>query len=110
LRPSHEPDLQDKVHIVNDYRGGRYGFVSSHAANSFALAMLISLLVRKRRWVALFFLWAILVSYSRIYLGVHYPGDIFGGALVGIMCAYIVFKAMQYLPCSYRPLLGKSEM
>jgi len=109
LRPSHEPALRDKVYIVNDYRGGKYGFVSSHAANTFALAMLMSLLVRKRRWVVLFFLWAFLVSYSRIYLGVHYPGDILGGALVGMVCAYIVFRAMQYLPRSYRPSLGKYE-
>jgi undecaprenyl-diphosphatase len=109
LRPSHEPALRDKVYIVNDYRGGKYGFVSSHAANTFALAMLMSLLVRKRRWVVLFFLWAFLVSYSRIYLGVHYPCDILGGALVGMVCAYIVFRAMQYLPCSYRPSLGKYE-
>ncbi|MGC8823743.1 MAG: phosphatase PAP2 family protein [Bacteroidales bacterium] len=103
LRPSHKPTLQDKVHIVNNYRGGKYGFVSSHAANTFALALFMSLLIRRRRWTFLFFLWAFLVSYSRIYLGVHYPGDIIGGAMVGMGCAYLVFLGMQYLPPSLRP-------
>lgn len=103
LRPSHEPALQDRVHIVNNYRGGKYGFVSSHAANTFALALFLSLLIRRRLWSVLFFLWAFLVSYSRIYLGVHYPGDIIGGAIVGMGCAYLVYLAIQYLPSSLNP-------
>ncbi|HOK51438.1 MAG: phosphatase PAP2 family protein [Bacteroidales bacterium] len=108
LRPSHEPSLQHRVHIVNDYRGGKYGFVSSHAANSFALAMFLSLLFKRRRWIILFFLWAFLVSYSRIYLGVHYPGDIVGGALVGIGCSLIVFWGLRHLPGSYRLMENQS--
>lgn len=86
LRPSHEPHLANTIHILKDYRGGQYGFVSNHASNVFALAMYLSLIVRKKWFVLSIFAWAVLVSYSRIYLGVHYPGDILGGALLGAGC------------------------
>jgi undecaprenyl-diphosphatase len=97
LRPSHEQTLQKNIHLLKDengnlYRGGKYGFASSHAANSFGLAMLIFLIFKKRwQYVSGMFLWAFLVSYSRIYLGVHYPLDILAGALVGIITASLVF-------------------
>ena len=91
LRPCHEPELEGLVHIVNGKCGGRYGFVSSHAANSFGIAS-ISLLIIKRRWFAFSILfWASLVSYSRIYLGVHYPGDVIGGAILGIFAGLFVY-------------------
>lgn len=91
-RPSHEPKISANVHIVNDYRGGAYGFASSHAANTFGLAMLLYLGFRRRwRYVAFLFLWAAFVSYSRIYLGVHYPLDIVVGALVGMLGATLVY-------------------
>jgi len=87
LRPTHDPLLSDKIHIINNYKGGMYGFVSSHAANVFALAAFISRLkipvnfpLMKILWT-----WAVVVSFSRIYLGVHFPGDIIGGAVVGIL-------------------------
>jgi undecaprenyl-diphosphatase len=87
LRPSQEPHLQAMVHIVNNYRGGTYGFYSSHASNSFALAFfLIILASRKHVYVIpISLLYALLTSYSRIYLGVHYPGDILAGAIMGIL-------------------------
>ncbi|MBN2486774.1 MAG: phosphatase PAP2 family protein [Bacteroidales bacterium] len=91
LRPSNAPELEGLVHIVNGYRGGRYGFVSSHAANSFALAVFLSVLFKKKWFTLSIFLWALLVSYSRIYLGVHYPGDILGGALLGAFSALLVY-------------------
>jgi len=85
LRPCHEPALAGLVHLVNDRCGGNYGFISSHAANSFDLATSLSLLLGKRikyfTWLVL--LWAAMVSYSRIYLGVHYPGDVIVGAIWG---------------------------
>ncbi len=90
LRPTHDPSLQHIVHVVNGYRGGLYGFVSSHAANLFGIATLISLVARNRgTWVAMM-AWAAIVSYSRIYLGVHYPGDVAGGIVIGVGAALAV--------------------
>ena len=84
LRPSNpENPLSAMALLVDGYRGGTYGFPSCHSANSFALATFISLLVRRPRIVAFIFLWAIANSYTRLYLGVHYPGDLLAGALVG---------------------------
>ena len=91
LRPTRNPSLEGLVHIVNGYMGGKYGFVSSHAANTFGFALLSSLLLRERVYVVLVFLWAIVTSYSRIYLGVHYPLDIIGGILVGFSVALLCF-------------------
>lgn len=91
LRPTHDPDLQNIVHVVNGYRGGLYGFVSSHAANLFGIATLISLVLRNRgSWLTMM-AWAAIVAYSRIYLGVHYPGDILGGTVIGVGVAFLVF-------------------
>ncbi len=93
LRPCHNPDLAGLVHQVNGKCGGLYGFISSHASNTFATAIFISLLFQ-RKWIWIGMLgWASFVSYTRIYLGVHYPGDITGGAIwggfVGLVFYYI---------------------
>lgn len=95
LRPSHDPELANQVRLVNDYRGGMYGFVSSHASNTFAVAFIVSLLLPQRWLVVVLFTWAALVSYSRIYLGVHYPFDIIGGALLGIALGGVAFWLIQ---------------
>ncbi len=90
LRPSNlENELHDLVHIVDDYRGGRYGFPSSHAANTFSLAVFMVCLYRCR--VISFFMvfWALLNCYTRLYLGVHYPGDILAGAVLGTLLAVV---------------------
>jgi undecaprenyl-diphosphatase len=93
LRPTHDPALDGLVHTVNGYRGGKFGFASSHAANTFGLAVLLGLLLRNHyRHIGWLFLWAALVSFTRIYLGVHYPGDILVGALVGLTCGYVVYR------------------
>lgn len=91
-RPCHESSLQGLVHMVNGYCGGMYGFVSSHAANSFNIAFLSLMLIR-RKWFTVFIItWAAAVGYSRIYLGVHYPGDVLCGALLGTLIGWGVYK------------------
>lgn len=90
-RPSHVNELSNLIHLVNEYHGGRYGFVSNHAANFFGLATFLSLIFRNKTATFALCCWALLISYSRIYLGVHYPGDILGGAILGVLAAFAVF-------------------
>lgn len=92
-RPCHNLILQSHVHLINNSCGGLYGFVSSHAANSMALAAFVFMLIGKEtKWIALLILaWCLLVAYSRIYLGTHYPADIMGGWITGFVMAWIIF-------------------
>ena len=89
LRPSN-PDnpISDLVHIVNGYRGGAYGFPSCHAANSFALAVFAAGLLKRRSFSFFIIIWALINCYSRIYLGVHYPGDLIVGSIIGAVIGY----------------------
>lgn len=92
LRPSCiDNPLSEITHTVNGYHGGRFGFPSCHAANSFALASFLSLFYRS--WKARCFIigWSLLLCWSRIYLGVHYPGDIAGGIIVGGICGCLMY-------------------
>jgi undecaprenyl-diphosphatase len=95
LRPTHEPQLKEQVHVVNEYRGGQYSFFSAHASTNFAIALYLILLMKRRyRWlVPVLLVYASIMAYSRIYLGVHYPGDILVGAAYGCLLA-IIFSAL----------------
>ncbi len=92
LRPTHDPELKDFIKTVKDYTGGKFGFVSSHAANTMGLAVFTSLLFRNKAFSVFIILWSVAVGYSRVYLGVHYPGDVLGGFILGALLAFIVYK------------------
>jgi undecaprenyl-diphosphatase len=103
LRPCHNPEIQHMVHTVNNKCGGKFGFVSSHAANTFALAGYLSL-VFKNKWFSTFIIfWAAMVSYSRVYLGVHYPADILGGAMLGLLLGYLVYQLFIWIQRRWFP-------
>ena len=93
-RPCHNEAIKDLVYLPNGHCGGAYGFISSHACNTFALAVFITHILKryykKIAWVM--FIWASLVAYSRIYMGVHYPGDVVVGAIVGMLVGFIISK------------------
>lgn len=98
LRPANlNNPLSSFVHVVNGYRGGRYGFPSCHAANTFALAVFMSLVIRHKWFTVMMFSWTFVVSYSRMYLGVHYFGDLFCGATIGSLFAVLFYYLQNYL-------------
>lgn len=96
LRPTHHPDFENFVSIVRGYRGGQYGFVSNHAANAFGVSVFFMLLFKYRPLTIATFTWAIVNSYSRIYLGVHFVSDIIGGAILGTAVGISIFCLYQY--------------
>lgn len=100
LRPCYDPEISDQVHLLKGC-GGQYGFASSHASNSFAIAIFCWLLLKEHmKYIWLLIPWAALVAYSRVYLGVHYPGDILMGALIGlgvaVLMCYLLEKMSKY--------------
>lgn len=98
LRPAN-PDnpISSLVHIVNDYRGGAYGFPSCHAANTFAFAAFACFAFRWRVWAVVgLYGWAVLNCWSRMYLGVHYPSDLIVGALIGTASGVLIFLALRW--------------
>lgn len=97
FRPTHTPDIEALVHTVRGYRGGLYGTVSAHSAISFAVAFFTSRLFRTRWYTVAIYLWALLVVYSRMYLGVHFPMDILFGALLGTLLGWGAFRVYKKL-------------
>ncbi|MDE6079995.1 MAG: phosphatase PAP2 family protein [Duncaniella sp.] len=95
LRPSN-PDnpLSACITLVDGYRSGRYGFPSSHAANTIGLATMLSLVMRRRWFTGAIFVWAVIVCYSRLYLGVHYPTDLLAGGCLGAAIALTCYMLL----------------
>ncbi len=102
-RPSWQPELTDTIHLVDGRRGGEFGFVSTHTAYAFAVAVFAAAQVRRRRVAALLLTWAAAVAYSRIYLGLHYPGDVLAGAAWGALTAFAITR----LPARARAWLAE---
>ena len=108
FRPSLDPELMFLVDVVNGYRETSYSFMSGHAANSFGLATFAFLLIRNRIFTISIIIWGLINSYSRIYLGVHYPGDIIAGIIVGVIAGMLVYKLYGYL-CKRMRNIGNRE-
>jgi undecaprenyl-diphosphatase len=100
-RPSNEPLLTGKVHIPVG-PGGAYGFISSHAANTFAFAFFMGYLTKNRNLFLMLFGWACVTAYSRIYVGVHYPLDVFTGAVLGSIIGWLIYKLLMYCDARFQ--------
>lgn len=95
LRPCFNENIFEQMRLVKDSCGGKYGFFSGHATNHFAIAIFLGLIfksVRKRGYFPVLFLWASMIAFSRVYIGVHYPLDIFSGALIGSLLGLLFFR------------------
>lgn len=95
LRPSRDPFVMDLLSYVHEYRGGQFGFPSSHAANSFGFMILSSLILKNRLYTVVAAIWALLCSYSRIYLGVHFPLDICCGMVLGLFLGSLSYYGLR---------------
>jgi undecaprenyl-diphosphatase len=105
LRPCHEPSIMGIVHLVNGECGGVYGFVSSHATNTFDVALISLSFIRKRWYSICIILWACVICYSRVYIGVHYPGDVLCGAILGSFIGWGIYSL--YVITDKRILINK---
>ena len=104
-RPCHDPEIGSLVHIAKSC-GGQFGFASGHSANSFGIAMFVWLLFRSYwKWTWLMFVWAFFVAYSRIAIGVHYPGDILVGGIIGALFGWLTFLLVEKV---YFRIMAKS--
>lgn len=106
FRPTHHPDFMNEVHTVFGQRGGKYGFISSHAANAFGFATYMVYLFRHTLFTISIYVWATLTAYSRIYLGMHFISDIVPGILAGILFGYIVYRIYKW---SRARIIARSE-
>ena len=108
-RPTHNEFISPMIHLVNGYTGGLYGFISSHAANVFALTTFLTIVLKEAnlKWLWLLWIWATVVSFSRIYLGVHYLSDILGGALSGVFFGLLISRIFLIL---HRRIYNKGQL
>ena len=104
LRPCYDPELGDQFRLVKASCGGKYGYFSAHAANSFAIALFFGIVLKQRyrSLKALLILWALLVAYSRIYIGVHFPLDVFTGLLVGGLFGWTFSRLFNFALLKFR--------
>lgn len=111
LRPCHNPELEGLVRILNGHCGGKYGFISSHACNMAGIALFSGLMLRKRfKWLLpSLIVWSILIGYSRIYLGVHYPADVVVGFFVGGIIGFLVYIFFNYVNGKLKPVTNQSK-
>ena len=102
FRPSNlDSPIAPLVHIVDNYRGGKYGFPSSHSANSWGMTFFAMYLVRNKKLTSFLISWAVVMTYTRIYLGVHYPGDLLVGILIGFIMATICYYGFEHFGKKY---------
>lgn len=90
-RPTHDPDIMSLIDTVNNYRGGQYGFFSSHAANTMSIAVFMSMIIRQRITTISLFFWSLLNCWTRLYLGVHFVGDILVGLAFGACVGFTIY-------------------
>lgn len=96
-RPTSHPDFMEQVETVFGYRSGKYGFISSHAANAFGFLTFSAMLFKHKLYGYTIFLWSVFTAYTRIYLGVHFISDIVFGALAGVFFGYVVYRLYVYV-------------
>ncbi|MEC8601648.1 MAG: phosphatase PAP2 family protein [Bacteroidota bacterium] len=94
LRPCHDDQIQNLIRIVKEDCGGLYSFFSAHASNSFVVATIFILFMNRKKEYYSLLIWASLVAYSRVYIGVHYPADIIIGSLLGITVSYLFYTVI----------------
>ena len=105
-RPSHDPIIKYTIDIVNNHRNTYYGFFSAHAANTMAITVFFCLLVRSKLFCSTMILWSLLNCWTRMYLGLHYPGDIFFGLLRGSVAGGVSYMVFHNLYFKFNPDLN----
>ncbi len=96
-RPTHNLEIKEQIHLVNNYAGGKYGFFSGHSANTFGITTFMFLCIHwiRKRYKLLLYIYPCIVVYSRMYLGVHYPSDVLAGMLDGLIFGTLVYFIMN---------------